>query len=385
MGSGIVKCKKCKNAFPLSFRFCPLDGVEFNSAATSQTTESQASRLPSHGADTISVRKLMIGLGILMLVPMFALTADFMYHHLRPKYGQLIIKTTPEGATIFVDGQLRGVTPLSVEAIPSGPHRIKIVKTGYKGHAQNIDVFQYATHSVRFTLEPVVPALPNKNLAELETWRAKLAQALKAQNLVTSPVDNALDCANKILEIDATDVHAKSVRRKIGESLMKAANSAYARRDWLRAEQHYKKLVLAYPGDAAIASRLAEIAATNQARATERDLLANWTARAEAAIKAGNLLPPEKDNAMDALRYIQQLETNSTYARTATQRVKDMLQVRAEAKLAQQDWQGARQDFKVFLQYFPDDNHSQSQLEMLEGQISVAIPADPVVIANGTR
>ena len=376
MGSGIVKCKKCKNAFPHSFRFCPLDGVEFNSNGI---VGAAASGAHAHGSEMISVRKLMVGLGILLLVPIFALTADFMYHHLRPRYGQLIVKTTPDGATIFVDGQVRGVTPLAVEEIASGRHRIKVVKTGYKGHAQNIDVFQYATHSVRFTLEPLAPALPNKHLAELEAWRGKLAQAVKARNLVTSSKDNALYCANKVLESDPTDVYAGSIRQKIGESLKKVAESAYARQDWVRAEKHYKNMVLAFPGDASVVSRLAEITAANQARVGN---LADWTARAEAAIKAGNLLPPEKDNAMDALRSIQQLETNSTYARTATQRVKEMLQGRAEAKVAQQDWDGARQDFKMFLQYFPDDRHSQSRLEMLEGQSSEASQSESERAAN---
>jgi tetratricopeptide (TPR) repeat protein len=327
----------------------------------------------------ISVRKLMLGLGVLLLVPLFALTADFMFHHLRPKYGQLIIKTTPDGATIFVDGQLRGVTPLAVQAIPSGPHRIKVVKNGYKGHAQNIDVFQYATHSVRLTLEPLAPELPNKNLVELESWRAKLAQAVKARNFVTSAQDNALYCANKILQIDANDVYAESIRRKIGGSLKKVAESAYARKDWMRAEKLYKNMVLAFPGDASIVSRLAEITAANQARTVE---LADWTAKAEAAMKAGNLLPPEKDNAMDALRFIHQLETDSAYARTGTQRVKEMLRSRAEAKVAQHDWEGARQDFKIFLQYFPDDSHSQSRLEMLEGQLSEAAQSEPERAAN---
>ena len=45
--------------------------------------------------------------------------------------GALSIVTEPTGATVYVDGKLRGPTPLVVDGLPAGDHRVKLIKDGY--------------------------------------------------------------------------------------------------------------------------------------------------------------------------------------------------------------------------------------------------------------
>ncbi len=45
--------------------------------------------------------------------------------------GRLLVRSEPSGATVFVDGDRRGVTPLSLTGLPLGTRRIRIQRDGY--------------------------------------------------------------------------------------------------------------------------------------------------------------------------------------------------------------------------------------------------------------
>ena len=49
-----------------------------------------------------------------------------------PETGALDIRTVPPGATLFVDGVERGVTPALLAHLPTGTHELRLVKDGYK-------------------------------------------------------------------------------------------------------------------------------------------------------------------------------------------------------------------------------------------------------------
>lgn len=45
--------------------------------------------------------------------------------------GDATIRSSPSGAQVYVDGTYRGVTPLSLKAVPSGQHILRLVLAGY--------------------------------------------------------------------------------------------------------------------------------------------------------------------------------------------------------------------------------------------------------------
>lgn len=47
------------------------------------------------------------------------------------KEGRLLIRSTPPGATVLVDGEMRGLTPLSLTDLPLGNRRIRVQRDGY--------------------------------------------------------------------------------------------------------------------------------------------------------------------------------------------------------------------------------------------------------------
>jgi hypothetical protein len=68
--------------------------------------------------------------------------------------GGLVVATDPPGARVFVDGELAGVTPLVVDRVSEGAHRVRVSKTGYLDNARVIGVEPGRSSALRVTLTP---------------------------------------------------------------------------------------------------------------------------------------------------------------------------------------------------------------------------------------
>ena len=44
------------------------------------------------------------------------------------------------GASVFLDRKFLGTTPLDVDGLAAGSHRLNVSADGYEGHAQAIDI-----------------------------------------------------------------------------------------------------------------------------------------------------------------------------------------------------------------------------------------------------
>ncbi len=313
----------------------------------------------------------MFGIMILALASALSFTALFFYQYWKPKFGSLVIKTTPSGAIVTIDGRLRGASPIVISELRSGGYEVKAAKEGYKEIVRQVTVVPYATENLHWNLDPIVPQLTNEQLAEVEAWRKKLENAQRENILLPPPDDyNVLYFADKILAIDPANAYALAVKGKLADTIRRLAEFAYAREDWLESEKQYKNLVLLYPKDSDIEVRLTDIAARidESVKDHEQQIL-DWKTKAETAMRIGSLLPPDKDNALDAIRNIQRLDKNSPFVREALAHLKELLQSRADAKAGGSDWQGARSDFRMILQFFPEDNYSKSRLTVVETKL----------------
>ena len=364
------RCSKCSNFYPDPFAYCPLDGVELVEDAGIGPDVAEAPAEPAQ----IKVRTLMLALGILGLTAALGFLAAFSYLYLKPKFGGLVVKTTPPGATVLLDGKERGVSPITIGDLRSGGHQVKASKDGFEEFVQQVQVMPYSTESVHLTLKPLIANLSNEQLAEVESWKKKLETAQKENILLPPPEDyNVLYFANRILAIDPANAYAADVKGQLAESVRHDADLAYAREDWLSAEKEYKNLTLIYPDDISINERLSDISAKLDASIKDREKqIEDWKVRAEAAMKSGMLLPPEKDNAWDALRSILRLDRKNVYALGAVNHLRETLQNRGDTKLNSGDLAGARNDFKLVLQYFPDDKYSGSRLVVVDARLAEA-------------
>lgn len=65
----------------------------------------------------------------------------------------LRVTSTPGGAQVYIDGELRGASPLDITRLPEGSHRVKITAPGYEEHEQVIELPEFRSLDVR--LEPL--------------------------------------------------------------------------------------------------------------------------------------------------------------------------------------------------------------------------------------
>ena len=70
----------------------------------------------------------------------------------------VVIMTTPPGATVFVDNQQRGVSPITISDLKPGGHRIRLTRAGYLENQREVTVVSGRSQDVVVTLTPASPA-----------------------------------------------------------------------------------------------------------------------------------------------------------------------------------------------------------------------------------
>ena len=70
-----------------------------------------------------------------------------------PIVGSLNVITTPTGATVFIDGQNVGTTPLACSDMLIGQHTVRVTMSGYNEYYQTITITQNATTRINTSLD----------------------------------------------------------------------------------------------------------------------------------------------------------------------------------------------------------------------------------------
>jgi hypothetical protein len=66
----------------------------------------------------------------------------------------LSVASEPTGASVYVDGALAGATPVTVEGVPAGQHRVRVVKDGYLENSRVVSVRPGQGESVQVRMTP---------------------------------------------------------------------------------------------------------------------------------------------------------------------------------------------------------------------------------------
>ena len=71
---------------------------------------------------------------------------------LQPVEGWLSLTTEPSGATITIDGEYRGLSPLELEMVPGSDHRISASMAGHHPAEESLEIDSGRTHEVHLQL-----------------------------------------------------------------------------------------------------------------------------------------------------------------------------------------------------------------------------------------
>src|SRR5262245_26669054 len=66
--------------------------------------------------------------------------------------GRLAVRTTPDAATVVIDGQTRGLSPLTVPELAAGPHELIVRKAGFLENRTTVQVRADATDTINIVL-----------------------------------------------------------------------------------------------------------------------------------------------------------------------------------------------------------------------------------------
>jgi PKD repeat protein len=104
--------------------------------------------------------------------------------------GSLSITTDPAGAKVFVDGRAKGVTPLTLDPIAAGPHRIKLFLKGYLENDREVvvEAGAKAEVSVSLTVEGEAAAAPPAATTEAPAAVEARGKSKKKLLLIGAPI-----------------------------------------------------------------------------------------------------------------------------------------------------------------------------------------------------
>ncbi|MDD4127533.1 MAG: PEGA domain-containing protein [Methanomicrobium sp.] len=70
-------------------------------------------------------------------------------------YGTISIKSSPSGASVYLDGNYQGQTPTTVSGVTKGAHTIELNKAGYNEWVGQVTIYSGQTSTIYPTLEPI--------------------------------------------------------------------------------------------------------------------------------------------------------------------------------------------------------------------------------------
>lgn len=83
-----------------------------------------------------------------------------------PIYGSLIVDGSPVDATVYVDGDMVGYTPLLVDELLTGMHTVRLEKEGYDVHEEMVQVAENQENTIEFSLTKKVMQEPVYTMAD---------------------------------------------------------------------------------------------------------------------------------------------------------------------------------------------------------------------------
>ncbi|MEM1034701.1 MAG: PEGA domain-containing protein [Myxococcota bacterium] len=137
---------------------------------------------------------------------------------------QLTIRSSPSGATLFVDGEARGVTPWTGDLVP-GRHELSLRRDGFRRHDEVIELAKLEARDVAIALAPeptvssALPAAPDEasdddseavfisSITLLAAGAAGIGTGIALEALAGQAEDDARAASIQVDVLDHVDEH----------------------------------------------------------------------------------------------------------------------------------------------------------------------------------
>ena len=72
-----------------------------------------------------------------------------------PTTGSIAITTTPTGASVYLDGVYKGITPVTLHSVSAGTYTVKLTLSGYEDYEESVRVYAGQTASITTTMQSI--------------------------------------------------------------------------------------------------------------------------------------------------------------------------------------------------------------------------------------
>lgn len=91
-----------------------------------------------------------------------------------PARSRLVVRSTPTGAQVYVDGRRRGTTPFTLVPLAPGTYTIRVSRSGYEQQTQRVAVPAGGTRDLTFRLERTPARAPARTPAAPQTFTGSI-------------------------------------------------------------------------------------------------------------------------------------------------------------------------------------------------------------------
>lgn len=127
-----------------------------------------------------------------------------------PSFGSISVSSTPPGASILLDNEYKGMTPLTMNAVSNGDHVVIVRLAGYQDWTQTIPVLADAT-SLSATLVPTATPAPTTTTTTIIPTTVTIATTALTATATTVPATTATTIRTTIPTTEITPVPITSI------------------------------------------------------------------------------------------------------------------------------------------------------------------------------
>lgn len=325
---------------------------------------------------------VIISVAAVVFLGILAVGAFLVYYILKPKYGSVTVRSYPDQAAVYLDGDQIGMTPTTQENIEAGNHLLKVAKGGYKPIEKEIaieanknlklDIFQLEKIGETATTTTTTPQGPTEEqIAQIEDLRGKADLAYSQKRYIEPQEDCALTYCQQILQLDAQNPFALEMRQKIVDAVKERAGKAAAAKNWFLAEKLYTQLVQIAPDDPELPPALEKASAeVKLLQAKKTETIKDLSKRAQSAFTEGRLVTPPEDNAYELCSQIKRLENTNKFANGMIQRIKNQVPLQADEAILSENYDKAKTLIMAYNRYYPGDRAMEAKLDRLNQKLA---------------
>jgi hypothetical protein len=282
---------------------------------------------------------------------------------------QVVILTVPSGADITFDSKPLGQSPVKLEKVQAGIHKLEISKDGFEQIVQEVPISgpQVEPQVLEFKLRPLQPpeAMGLSPEERIKQYRQRAEEAFARGNYAIPIERSALYYAQLILAIDDSNQFAIEMLERVRKALHQAAQSAISRGDFAQAQEIYSVLIEYYPKDEVARAAAAKLESQLTARRGEvRDLVR----KAEEALRSGRLIEPARASAYYFSKQALAIDRQNAQARAIRNQIREKLVLEIERAIANNQISDALRKLETATQLFPEDKELLARRRQLESQ-----------------